>query len=76
MKPERIQGILDGWQECINRRPWTPIFPYPCCCVCFEPLTSENVMVDDEKDQLVDICKSCDRQEQEKTYSWRKKNEV
>ena len=57
MEQSLIEKILADWEMLINSNPWTPLFPYPFCCICFERLTSKNVLV--EGDKLVDVCIDC-----------------
>jgi hypothetical protein len=57
VKENQIQKILDDWEIVINSNPWTPLFPYPCCCVCFVKLTSKNVLLEDNK--LINVCLEC-----------------
>lgn len=51
------QDALDKWQKLIDNQPWTPLFPYPYCCLCFEKLTVDNI-AENEKG-LIDVCLEC-----------------
>jgi hypothetical protein len=49
---------LDDMQRRIDALPFTPLIPYPYCCLCFDRLTPENIYEDGEG-QLWDNCLNC-----------------
>jgi hypothetical protein len=57
-----------GREKQMNEFKVTPIFPYPYCCLCFEELNDNNIVI--RKDVKWDVCLDCE----DKT-SWDHENE-
>ena len=58
---EKAQAIANK-QKYIDSLHYTPLIPYPYCCLCFEKLTPENIYEDicsDGLEVLWDSCISC-----------------
>ncbi len=71
-KERRIQAA----QNYINSLHYTPLIPYPYCCVCFERLTADNIVVEmqpDNTELLWDHCIQCKEMEDAETA--RRKND-
>lgn len=53
---EKVEALKQT-QEYINNLPYTPTIPYPYCCVCFEKLTADNILEDENG--LINVCIDC-----------------
>lgn len=57
MTPAEKRQAIAKKQKWIDSLPFTPLMPYPFCCVCYERLTEHNIV--EEDDHLIDVCWDC-----------------